>query len=91
MTTDNNKDDYSVIISSVCEVGRSGDVLELVSDWLSPCLKTATTPAHSAVKVIDLKTAEVFYQGLLIAHLSAWLAYYEGNNLGKAKYEICIL
>lgn len=51
MTCDNTEDDYSVIITSVCEVGRATDILELVSDWITPCLKTDSTSTPSAPKV----------------------------------------
>ena len=51
MTCDNIEDDYSVIITSVCEMGRAADILELVSDWITPSLETASASTPCSTKV----------------------------------------
>ena len=60
MTSENTEDDYSVIITSVCEVGRAADILELVSEWLTSSLVTEASAIPSATKVLSITIVTVF-------------------------------
>ena len=51
MTSENTKDDYCMILSSVCEVGRGCDILELISDWLMSYFKTESEEGPTTAKV----------------------------------------
>ena len=62
MTSENTKDDYCMILSSVCEVGRGCDILELVSDWLTSCFKKETKEGPTNAKVYSFVIYNCFAQ-----------------------------
>ena len=72
MTSENIEDDYGVIISSVCEAGRAGDILELVSDWLMPSFKTESEEGPTTAKVSFISAP---WQVITIMKLGVWLAF----------------